>query len=82
MSEEKNGDFQTEPAGGQLLRIKSIGHDPWMVRELKGTVRFKRPDAARLKVTALDPNGYRAKEVGAAAEIRLESATLYYLIAP
>jgi hypothetical protein len=82
MSEEKATGFETEPAGGQTLRIKSIGHDPWQVRELRGTVRLKRPDAAQLKVTALDFNGYRAKAMGTAAEIKLDPATLYYLIAP
>jgi len=82
MSEEKNGDFKTEPAGGQLKRIVSIGRDPWMVKELSGTVKLNRPDAARLKVTALDFNGYPAKEAGTAAEIKLLPDVVYYLIAP
>jgi hypothetical protein len=81
MSEEKATGFQTE-AAGQTLRIKSIGRDPWLVKELSGTVSFKRPDAASLKVTALDYGGYRVKEVGTAAEIKLGPTTLYYLIAP
>jgi hypothetical protein len=82
MSEEKNGNFQTEPAGGQLKRIVNIGRDPWMVKELSGTVKLNRPDAAQLKVTALDFNGYPAKEIGTAAEIKLLPDVLYYLIAP
>jgi hypothetical protein len=81
MSEEKNADFRTEPAGTGK-RIVSIGHDPWMVRDLSGTVRFTRPDAARLKVATLDPNGYAAGDAGAAAEIRLRPDTLYYVITP
>jgi hypothetical protein len=82
MSEEKASDFATEPAGLQTLRIKSIGHDPWLVKELSGTVRFKRPDAAKLKVTALDANGCRTRDCGTAAEIKLDPATIYYIIAP
>ena len=82
MSEEKATGFATEPAGGQQLRIKSIGRDPWLVKELSGTVRFKRPDAGRLKVTALDANGYRVRDAGTAAEIKLDPATIYYVIAP
>ncbi len=81
MSEEKATGFATEPAG-QQLRIKSIGHDPWLVRELSGTVRFKRPDAGGLKVTALDANGYRVRDAGTAAEIKLDPATIYYVLTP
>jgi len=81
MSEEKASGFATEPAGGQTLRIKSIGHDPWLVKELSGTVRFKRPDAAKLKVTALDANGCRLRDAGTAAEIKLDPTTIYYIIA-
>jgi hypothetical protein len=80
MSEEKPSDFTTEPAEAGHQRIANIGRDPWLVRTLQGTVRFKRPDAAQLKVTALDINGYRAGSVGDAAEIRLQPRTMYYLI--
>jgi hypothetical protein len=41
-----------------VKRITNLGSDPWQVRELNGTVRFKRVDAARMKVTALDFNSY------------------------
>lgn len=81
MSEEKAAEFQTEEQQGGRKRIVSIGHDPWQFRELQGTVQFKRPDAARLKVTALDLNGYPAGEMGTAGEIRLKPDTIYYLIA-
>jgi hypothetical protein len=40
------------------------------VRELNGNVRFKRADAAQLKVTALDFNGYPAGPAGTANEIK------------
>jgi hypothetical protein len=79
MSEEKSAGFRAEPAG-PLKKIASIGHDPWMVREFEGVVRFKRADAEDLKVAALDANGDAAERVGSASEIRLRPRTLYYLI--
>jgi hypothetical protein len=80
MSEEKSYQFQTEPAGGNLKRIANIGMDPWMVKELKGTVRLKRPDAHQLKVTTLDFNGYPAGSLGSGSEVQLQPRTLYYLL--
>ena len=64
-----------------MKRIVIIGTDPWQVRELNGTVRFKRTDAAQLKVTALDFNGYPSDSAGTAREIKLQPETIYYLIA-
>lgn len=82
MSEERPSGFRTEPAGDRERRITSLGRDPWMVRNLEGLLRFKRPDAPRLKVTALDPNGEPVREVGRASEFRLAPDAIYYLIAP
>jgi hypothetical protein len=82
MSEEKSTDFATEPAPGGEKRITNIGHDPWLVKNLDGVVRFHRPDAARLKVTALDFNGDPVKSIGTASEIGLAPSTIYYLITP
>ena len=82
MSEEKASGFQTEPGAGGTLRIKSIGHDPWLVKEFEGVVKFARIDAAKLKVLALDANGETVKEVGNASEIQLAPTTMYYLIQP
>ncbi|MEI7732417.1 MAG: hypothetical protein WCO56_22795 [Verrucomicrobiota bacterium] len=80
MSEEKNGGFQTESLASQK-RIASIGKDPWQFKEFTGTVKFKRPDAAQLKVTPLDLNGYPTSgTVGNAREIKLLPATAYYWI--
>jgi hypothetical protein len=50
------------------------------VKDLSGTVKLKRPDAASLKVTPLDFNGYPLKGTGAAGEIKLDGRTVYYLI--
>jgi hypothetical protein len=80
MSEEKASGFQAEPAGEGVKRIVNIGTDPWQVKELNGTVRFKRADAAQLKVTALDFNGYPAAPCGSAQQLHLQPTTVYYLI--
>jgi hypothetical protein len=82
MSEEKAADFGTEPAPGGEKKITSIGHDPWLAKELEGVVKFKRSDASRLKVTALDFNGDPVRSIGTASEIRLAPSTIYYLITP
>ncbi len=82
MSEEQPSGFRAEPTSTGEHRITSVGHDPWLVRDLQGTVKFKRADAKALKVTALDPNGDPVKAIGNASEIQLDPRTLYYLIAP
>ena len=81
-SEEKPTGFGTEPAVGGDKKITSIGHDPWLAKELDGVVKFKRPDASRLKVTALDFNGDPGQSIGSASEIRLAPSTIYYLVTP
>ena len=80
MSEEKASGFRTEPASNKTKRIVSIGHDPWLVHELEGTVRFLRSDAEKLKVTALDLSGKKTDDTCSAAEIKLRPRTMYYLI--
>lgn len=83
MTEEKPTDFATEPAGEGVKRITNLGHDPWLVREIQGTLRFKRMDAARLKVTALDLNGYPIAAASAAVtatQFKLLPGVMYYLI--
>jgi hypothetical protein len=82
MSEEKASGFRTEPAPGGQRKISSIGHDPWLVKEIEGTVKFKRPDASMLKVTALDFDGDPARSIGTASAIPLAPTTIYYLISP
>jgi hypothetical protein len=80
MSEEKASGFETAPVSATVKRIVSIGHDPWLVKELGGTVAFDRSDAGQLKVTALDLNGYPVSVLGSAREIQLQRSTVYYLI--
>jgi hypothetical protein len=79
MSEEKSSGFRAVPQGAIQL-IEHIGQDPWRVRKLAGTVRLTRPDAAQLKVTALDLSGVPVNPVGAALAIDLAPEGVYYLI--
>jgi hypothetical protein len=81
MSEEKSTDFRTEPANGDVKKIVNIGHDPWLVRALQGRVTFKRRDAEKLKVTALDQSGYPIEPTGTAESIGLLPNVIYYLVA-
>jgi hypothetical protein len=80
MTEEKASKFATESLGNGVMRVTDIGQDPWLFRDIQGTVAFKRPDAARLKVTALDFNGYPVSEVGQANKFNLLPDKVYYLI--
>ena len=77
MSEEKATGFEAEPGEGGLLTIKNIGKDPWLARELSGTVRFK---SGRVQIQPLDLNGYPAGTAFAAQELKLDPKTVYYLI--
>lgn len=79
-SEEQTTGFATTPIAADGKRITNIGRDPWQVKRISGTVTFGRDDAAQLKVTALDFNGYPADEVGNATKITLRPTVLYYLI--
>ncbi|MBS0207234.1 MAG: hypothetical protein JSS49_30525 [Planctomycetes bacterium] len=80
MTEEKATGFQTEPAGERRHRIRSIGQNPWLVRKLAGSVRLHRADAAKLKVTALDPFGQPTASTTTGDSILLQPETLYYSI--
>lgn len=80
MTEEKPSGFATEPAGEGVKRITNLGQDPWLFREVQGTLKFRRADAGRMKATALDFNGYPTGPVGTAAELKLHPGTVYYLI--
>lgn len=81
VTEEQNNGWQTEPQG-DLLRIVQLGAAPLLMRQCTGTLQFHRPDALRLRVTALDDNGYPVKVIGNAAHIGLQPDTLYYLVTP
>jgi hypothetical protein len=80
MSEERATGYASEPADDGLFRITDIGRDPWRFKPLAGTVRFERPDAAELKVTALDFNGSPVKPVDFSGTLELLPDTIYYLV--
>ncbi|HMJ89023.1 MAG TPA: hypothetical protein VK530_04370, partial [Candidatus Acidoferrum sp.] len=76
MSEEKNNGFQTQPSGDGLKRITNLGRDPWMVKELSGTVSF----GSAVRVQPLDFNGYPSGSASSSSELKLAAKTVYYLI--
>lgn len=81
MSEENNDGYEVSaPDDKGLQTIKDIGHAPLVVKQIAGTVLLRRADAAGLKVTALDANGYPAGMVGTGKRIALRPNTVYYLI--
>jgi len=83
MTEDANDGWRT--SGADLKRIESIGGPPLVVRRLAGSVTLRRPDARSLRVTALDANGYRSKDLGGgrdgAVRVDLLEDCLYYVIA-
>jgi len=80
MSEERVSGFDVESAEGETKKIIDIGHDPWQVKELQGSVHFKRIDADKLRVQLLNEEGSPQKAFGTAAKISLHPTTVYYLI--
>jgi hypothetical protein len=80
MTEEKATGFKTEPVGNRKHRIVSIGHDPWLVKKIEGTVRYHRSDRATLKITALDQFGQPTNTIIPADSFRLLPDTVYYSI--
>ena len=80
MSEERPSNYSEEPAGEGLFRITNIGQDPWLIRDLSGTVTLRRADAASLKVTPLDGNGYPAGAAVSGPLIQLQPGIPYYSI--
>lgn len=80
MTEEKASGFTTVPVAAGERRITALGSDPWLFRAPAGEVRFKRADAATLKVTALNLNGRPVESATGAARVTLRSEAVYYLI--
>jgi hypothetical protein len=83
MTEDRNYGWETQPAEADAIvkqRITNLGSPPIVVRQVAGSIALKRADAAKLRVTALDFNGYERQELGSAAEVRLLPDCLYYVI--
>jgi hypothetical protein len=67
--------------GNGLRPIRSIGHPPILMREISGTVRFERTDAAELRATALDHAGRPLRTLTSLARgLPLLPDVLYYLV--
>lgn len=79
MSEDQPFGWRTSAPDG-FRELLSVGQAPMTVRNISGTVRLRRADAAQLRVTALDHNGYTARPAGNASAIELIPNCLYYLI--
>jgi hypothetical protein len=78
MSQDSVYGFET--TGDDVKTIVSTGSAPLVVKKLAGTVTLKRSDAANLKITALDFNGYSKQVLPKGARIELAPDVLYYLI--
>jgi hypothetical protein len=79
-SEEQPYEWATSQSAG-VRTITNRGTVPLMMKNLAGTVRLKRADAASMTVVPLDYNGYRiAGAPGHADVITLSTNLAYYLI--
>jgi len=81
MTEDANSGWSAPGQGPRT--IADVGGPPLVVRNVAGRITFVRPDAAALKVTPLDPNGYAAAAatpLGPKGELQLRPTTLSYLI--
>jgi hypothetical protein len=79
-TEERPSGWAEEPQPDGLLRILSIGKNPWQIAPASGTVRIQRPDSADLRVTKLDGNGYPVGSSGNGSSFELVPGIAYYLI--
>ena len=77
MSEEQATGFATENAGAGVKKITNIGRDPWRVKSIEGTVRFK---SGAVQIQSLDFNGYPQGASSRSAELKLDLETIYYLV--
>lgn len=80
-TEEQNNGWRSEPSGG-LLKIVALGGAPLLMKNAIGQIAFRRPDAVRCKVIALDSNGYPLRTIGEATRFSLQPGILYYLVSP
>lgn len=79
-SEEQPNEWATSQATG-VRTITNRGTVPLLVKNLAGTVRLKRADAAAMTVVPLDFNGYRIPgSPGSADVITLSTNAAYYVI--
>ncbi len=88
VTEDRNYGYKTRPAKVNPRRgsattgvqITDLGRSPIQHRDPAGVIRFKRPDASRLTVTAVDWNGYPVAKHGNADKIELRGDVISYVI--
>jgi hypothetical protein len=78
MSEEASTGFAAEVTTNGVKRITNIGRDPWRIRALHGTIRFKHTGAAHFQ--PLDYNGYPEGAGFEGRDLQLTAHTIYYLV--
>ena len=78
MSEEQATGFATEDTGNGVKKITNIGRDPWRVKHLQGSVRFR--SARGLAIQPLDLNGYPKGAATHDGQLELAPDTVYYLV--
>lgn len=78
MSETKPSGWATQGSGGKQ-KITSIGTDPWIFRDISGTVKLG--GGGGVRVMALDFNGYPLRALGAMGEgLDLAGGIVYYIL--
>jgi hypothetical protein len=76
MSEEQSSGFTTEDIGNGVRKITDIGHDPWQVKNIRGTVKLH----SAAQIQPLDFNGYPVGEKKIGTGLTLAPDTIYYLL--
>ena len=78
VSEEQPSDFADEPTENGARKITNIGHDPWLVKRMQGSIQFK--GSGLLKIQPLDLNGYPSGASTQGNELKLRPESIYYLV--
>jgi hypothetical protein len=78
MSEEMATDFRTKQLGNGKKQIESIGRDPWLFRQLSGTIEFHKP----MRISALDVDGRPSGTGQVSKRLELQPDVIYYQLTP
>ena len=78
LNESFAGEHGVIAARGDRFVHLNIGRDPWRIRALHGTIRFKHIGAARFQ--PLDYNGYPEGAGFEGRDLPLTPHTIYYLV--
>ena len=78
MSEEQSTGFTTEETDAGIKRITDIGRDPWRIKPLQGTIKFKTNPSVQIQ--PLDFNGYPDGPSAHGPDFQLKASAAYYLV--